>query len=160
MPLIQLSTFIKAPVQRVFDLSRSIDLHKISTAHSKEEAVAGTTNGLINVNETVTWQAYHLFKKRRFTSVISEMTMPEHFRDEMTEGDFVSFKHDHYFDAAGGGTIMSDIIKFKSPYNIIGVIFNQAYLTGYLKKLTVKRNECIKLYAESGAWKSILNKNY
>lgn len=159
MPVIQLSTFINAPEQRVFDLSRSIDLHKISTEHSKEEAVRGTTKGLINVNETVTWQAYHLFKKRRFTSVISKMTIPEHFCDEMTEGDFVSFKHDHYFDASNGGTIMSDIIKFKSPYNIIGIIFNKVYLTRYLKDLTIKRNDCIKLYAESDNWKTILNNN-
>ena len=159
MPVIQLSTFIKAPVERVFDLSRSIDLHKVSTKHSNEEAIAGTTKGLININESVTWQADHLFKKRKFTSVISKMSIPEHFRDEMTEGDFVSFKHDHYFDAAHGGTIMRDIIKFKSPYNIIGKVFNKFYLTRYLKNLTIKRNECIKLYAESGEWKNILNRN-
>ena len=158
MPAIQLSTFIKAPVERVFDLSRSIDLHKISTKHSHEEAVAGVTRGLINLNETVTWQADHLFKKRRFTSVISKMTIPKYFRDEMIEGDFASFKHDHYFDADNGGTIMTDNIVFKSPYNIIGIVFNKIYLTSYLKDLVTKRNECIKLYAESREWENILNK--
>ena len=30
MPFIHLTTFIEAPVQRVFDLSRSIDVHKLS----------------------------------------------------------------------------------------------------------------------------------
>ena len=159
MPVIQITTFIKAPVEIVFDLSRSIDLHKISTKHTSEEAIAGVTKGLINVKETVTWQAKHLFKKRKFTSIISEMTIPQHFCDEMTRGDFVFFKHDHYFDALNGGTIMSDIIKFKSPYNIIGKVFNTIFLTRYLKDLTIKRNECIKLYAESGEWKTILNKN-
>ncbi|MDB5198486.1 MAG: hypothetical protein JWO92_449 [Chitinophagaceae bacterium] len=159
MPVIKLSTFIKAPVERVFDLSRSIDLHKISTKHSNEEAIAGITKGLININETVTWQANHLFKKRRFTSEITSMTTPVHFCDEMTAGDFVSFKHDHYFDPVEGGTIMRDLIKFKSPYNIIGKVFNKIYLTHYLKDLTIKRNECIKLYAESFEWKIILNKN-
>ena len=87
------------------------------------------------------------------------MTIPGHFRDEMTEGDFVSFKHDHYFDAAGDCTIMRDIIKFKSQYKIIGKIFNEIYLTRYLKNLTIKRNEYIKLYAESGEWKNILTGN-
>ncbi|MDB5222453.1 MAG: hypothetical protein JWN83_1120 [Chitinophagaceae bacterium] len=159
MPVIKLSTFIKAPVERVFDLSRSIDLHKISTKHSNEEAIAGITKGLININETVTWQANHLFKKRRFTSEITSMTTPVHFCDEMTAGDFASFKHDHYFDPVEGGTIMRDLIKFKSPYNIIGKVFNKIYLTHYLKDLTIKRNECIKLYAESCEWKIILNKN-
>ena len=160
MPLIQLSTFIKAPVERVFDLSRSIDLHKVSTKHSNEEAVAGVIKGLINLNETVTWEANHLFKKRQFTSVISKMTAPKHFRDEMIDGDFKSFKHDHYFKAANGGTIMEDKIVFKSPYNIIGIVFNKIHLTRYLKNLIIKRNECIKLYAESGEWKTILNKDY
>jgi hypothetical protein len=63
MTKIHLTTFIAAPIDRVFDLSRSIDLHKISTAHTNEEAIAGTTTGLIKFNETVTWQAKHLFKK-------------------------------------------------------------------------------------------------
>lgn len=157
MPLIQLSTFIKAPVERVFDLSRSIDLHKISTRHTNEKAIAGIRTGLISLNETVTWQAIHLFKKRTFTSVISRMTKPAYFRDEMTRGDFVSFKHDHYFKPLDDGTVMNDIIKFESPYNIIGIIFNKIYLTGYLKNLVIKRNECIKLYAESGEWKTILH---
>ena len=159
MPSFQLSTFIKAPVERVFDLSRSIDLHKVSTQHSNEEAVAGVTKGLINENETVTWQANHLFKKRKFTSVISKMTIPEHFRDEMTEGDLKSFKHDHYFDATDDGTIMKDDIVFKTPFKIIGAAFNKIYLTHYLKNLLIKRNECIKLYAESEKWKTILNKD-
>lgn len=160
MPIIQLSTFIKAPVERVFDLSRSIDLHKVSTKHSNEKAVAGVMKGLINLNERVTWQADHLFKKRKFTSVISKMTTPKHFRDEMIEGDFKSFQHDHYFSAKDSGTIMKDNIIFQSPYNIIGKIFNKIYLTRYLKNLVVKRNECIKFYAESGKWKTILNEDY
>lgn len=156
MPEIQLSTFIKAPRERIFDLSRSIDLHIISTKHTREQAVAGVMEGLIGLNETVTWQAFHLFKKRRFSSILSAMTRPEYFRDEMTEGDFVYFKHDHYFTESGTGTLMQDIIEFKSPYRIIGKVFNKIYLTRYLKDLVIKRNSGIKLYAESGKWRSIL----
>lgn len=166
MPVIELSTFINAPVQRVFDLSRSIDLHKISTKGTNEKAINGTTHGLISLNETVTWQAYHLFKTRIFTSVISKMTRPSYFCDEMTKGDFVSFKHHHYFvkknsseDAMCEGTVMTDIVLFNSPLNIIGVIFNKVYLTRYLKNLLIKRNECIKVYAESAEWKTILDHN-
>ena len=35
MPLIHLTTFIAAPAERVFDLSRSIDVHKKSLAHTQ-----------------------------------------------------------------------------------------------------------------------------
>ena len=156
MPVIEISTFIKAPIEIVFDLSRSIDLHKVSTKHTNEQAIDGVTSGLINVNQSVTWQANHLYKKRKFTSVISSMTTPVHFCDEMIEGDFVSFKHDHYFIEKDEGIILNDIIKFKTPYKIIGIIFNSLFLTRYLKSLIIKRNECIKLYAESGKWKNIL----
>ncbi|MEH6514179.1 hypothetical protein [Maribacter arcticus] len=47
MPRIELRTEINAPKEIVFDLSRSIDLHKISTEHTKEEAISGKTSGLI-----------------------------------------------------------------------------------------------------------------
>ncbi len=41
MPRIELKIEIKADIQIVFDLSRSIDLHKISTEHTNEPAIAG-----------------------------------------------------------------------------------------------------------------------
>ena len=50
MPRIKLQIHIKAGRDIVFDLSRSIDLHKISTKHTKEEAVGGKLSGLIGMN--------------------------------------------------------------------------------------------------------------
>ena len=40
MPTITLTTIIKAPIENVFDLARSIDLHQHSMQHTKEKAVA------------------------------------------------------------------------------------------------------------------------
>jgi hypothetical protein len=54
MPKIELRTEISADKDLVFDLSRSIDLHKVSTQHTNEEAIAGKTSGLIGLNESVT----------------------------------------------------------------------------------------------------------
>ena len=156
MPKIHLTSFIAAPIQRVFDLSRSISLHKISTASTNEKAIAGTINGLINKNETVTWQAKHLFKTRRFTSKIIEMQSPDFFIDEMVKGDFVSFHHQHHFKAAENGTIMIDLISFESPYGVIGKIANSIFLTTYIKFFLIKRNAVIKDYAETQKWKPIL----
>ncbi len=156
MPKIHLTSFIAAPIQRVFDLSRSISLHQISTASTNEKAIAGTMNGLINKNETVTWQAKHLFKTRQFTSKITEMQAPDFFIDEMVKGDFVSFHHQHHFKAAENGTIMIDLISFESPYGVIGKIANSIFLTTYIKKFLIKRNAVIKDYAETQKWKPIL----
>ncbi|MEJ7589306.1 MAG: SRPBCC family protein, partial [Ferruginibacter sp.] len=120
MSKIHLTTLIQAPIERVFDLSRSINLHKISTSHTNETAVAGVITGLIGLDETVTWQATHLFKLRRFTSKITGMERPVHFTDEMTAGDFKNFKHEHYFKQITNGTIMIDQVEFNSPYGAIG----------------------------------------
>ncbi len=156
MSKIHLTTFIAAPIERVFNLSRSITLHKISTAHTNEKAIAGVTSGLINKDETVTWQAKHLFKTRQHTSKITAMQSPDSFTDEMIKGDFKNFKHQHHFKQIDNGTIMIDIVDFESPYGSLGKFFNAVYLKKYIEKFLIKRNDIIKHYAETEKWKVIL----
>jgi ligand-binding SRPBCC domain-containing protein len=157
MPHIHLTTFITAPAKRVFDLSRSITLHKKSMAHTNETAIAGTTSGLINKDETVTWQGKHFFKVRQFTSLIKEMQIPLNFTDEMTKGDFKSFIHQHHFKQVDNGTIMIDIVDFETPYGIVGQLANGLFLKKHIENLLAGRNKLIKQYAESEKWKAILN---
>lgn len=157
MPVIHLTTFIAAPVERVFDLSRNISLHKISMQHTGEEAIAGTTSGLINKDETVTWKAKHLFKTRFFTSKVIEMKPYEKFTDKMIKGDFLFFQHEHFFKPAENGTIIIDIINFETPYGFLGKLVNQFYLNTYLEKLITNRNEVIRQYAVSEKWRALLS---
>lgn len=158
MPTIHLTTFIAAPADVVFDLSRHIGLHKESMSAYNEEAVAGTRFGLIENEETVTWQAKHLFKKRLLRSKISAMKKPEMFIDEQVEGDFKMMKHEHHFKPCDNGTIVIDLFHFESPYGVVGRGLNTLYLTNYLKRLLEKRNKTIKEYAESDKWKKLLIK--
>ena len=157
MSHIHLTTFIKAPIERVFDLSRSITLHKVSTSKTGEKAIAGVTSGLISKDETVTWQAKHLFKTRQFTSKITEMQSPLLFIDEMINGDFKNFRHQHHFKKVENGTIMIDLVDFESPYAVLGKIVNSIFLKKYIETFLIKRNTTIKEYAETGKWKVILN---
>ncbi len=158
MPNIHLTTFIAAPIERVFDLARSIDLHKKTMSNYAEQAVAGLTTGLIGKDETVTWKAKHLLKTRYLKMKITEMNRPVSFVDEMVEGDFKSFRHQHHFKQIENGIFMIDILDFETPYGNIGQFVNQFYITGYLRKLLEARNEIIKIYAESNKWKDLLNK--
>jgi ligand-binding SRPBCC domain-containing protein len=156
MPVIHLTTFIAAPIERVFDLSRSIELHKKSMSHTGEQAVAGTTMGLIGMDETVTWKAKHLMKTRIMKVRITAMQKPSNFTDEMVEGDFRSMKHEHHFKQIQNGTLAIDIFTFESPYGALGKMVNTFYLRKYMEKLLAKRNRLIKEYAESDKWKFIL----
>ncbi|HEY4207475.1 MAG TPA: SRPBCC family protein [Puia sp.] len=158
MPTIHLTTFVAAPAERVFDLSRSIDLHRKSMAHTGEEAIAGTVTGLLGLDETVTWKARHLFKTRIMRSRVTAMNRPLSFTDEMVEGDFKSLRHEHYFKSIGNGTLLIDLFHFESPYGGLGRLANRLFLTEYLKKLLEGRNDIIREYAESEKWKFILNR--
>ena len=157
MSQIVVESFIAAPIATVFDLSRSIDLHVISTGKTNEQAIEGVTSGLINEGEYVTWKAYHLFKTRYFTSKITDMQPPFYFRDEMVNGDFKKFYHEHFFEIHESGTLMRDLIFLQSPYGLIGRLADAVYLKQYITGFLLERNAVIKRYAESGSWKQILH---
>lgn len=156
MPTIHLTTFIAAPADVVFDLSRHIGLHKDSMAKHKEEAVAGTRFGLIGKDETVTWRARHVFKSRILRVRVTEMRKPELIINEQAAGDFKMMKHEHYFKTCDNGTILIDLFHFELPYGLLGEWFNNLYLTKYVKHLLENRNKMIKDVAESGRWKKLL----
>ena len=149
MPKIILTTLIHAPIEKVFDLSRSIDLHMESTRQTGEKAIAGKTSGLIELGETVTWKAKHFGIWQTLTSKITEYDHPNLFVDEMVSGAFKSIHHQHHFIASGNQTIMKDIFEFESPLGVLGRIFNKLILTKYLTKLLKERNRVIKEAAES-----------
>lgn len=157
MPKIILQTVIHAPKEIVFDLSRSIDLHKISTEHTNETAIAGRTTGLIELGESVTWRAKHLGVYQTLSSVITEMKRPDFFVDELEKGIFKRFRHVHAFSEEKGITTMTDAFDYTSPLGILGKAVDALFLKKYLKKLLEKRNQTIREFAESGKWKELLS---
>jgi ligand-binding SRPBCC domain-containing protein len=151
MPTIHLTTDIRAPIAVVFDLSRNIDLHQQSMAATQERAVGGRTQGLIERDEEVTWEAVHFGVRQRLTARITHFERPFHFRDTMVRGIFKRFDHDHRFAVHGTGTIMTDIFDFTSPLGLLGRAVDLVYLERYLRKLLRSRNNMIKTIAEHDA---------
>ena len=156
MPVIKIQTIINADKKIVFDLSRSIDLHKISIKQTNEEAIAGITTGLIGKGESVTWKARHFGIYQKLSSKITEFRQPDYFVDEMEKGIFKRFKHEHIFEDYMGKTLMTDVFDYESPLWILGKIADILFLKNYMKRLLEKRNEVIKEFAESGKWKEVL----
>jgi ligand-binding SRPBCC domain-containing protein len=112
VPGFRIVTDIDAPLERCFDLSRSIDLHLESMIASGERAVAGVTAGLIGADQEVSWEARHFGVRWRMTSRITAFEPPHRFVDEMVRGPFRSFRHEHLFEPAGAGTRMTDVVTF------------------------------------------------
>ncbi|MGB3077010.1 MAG: SRPBCC family protein [Chitinophagales bacterium] len=156
MSLIILTTLIHAPIQRCFDLSRSIDLHMHSTSKTKEKAIAGVTAGLIGLNESVIWRAKHLGVYQQLTVAITAFDNPNSFTDTMVKGIFKSMQHEHRFESKGNTTIMTDHLHFKAPLGILGTLAEKLFLTDYMKCFLLERNQMIKTVAESETWRKYL----
>lgn len=157
MPVIRLYTTINAPVTVVFNLARSIDLHKISTAHTNEEAIAGVTSGLISMGESVTWRARHFGVQQLLTSRVTAFNEPVFFTDEMVAGAFKSFKHDHIFKQEDATVVMTDVFKYTSPLGVLGQLADVLFLKKYMTRLLTERNRIVKQFAEdSELYKKIL----
>ena len=157
MPTITLTTEIRAEIEVVFDLARSVDLHKISAAHTDEEAIAGRTTGLVEVNETITWRAKHLGIRQELTSLITDVEKPTYFADEMVKGAFKRFRHEHFFSDKNGVVVMKDIFDYDAPLGILGRFADVLFLEKYMTEFLEKRNQIIKEFAESERWKEVLD---
>jgi ligand-binding SRPBCC domain-containing protein len=153
VPVIELTTEIRAPIERTFDLARSVDLHMDSTAHTGERAIAGVTSGLMALGQEVTWRARHLGIWQHLTSRITAFERPFHFRDSMVRGAFRRFDHDHFFAQRGEIAIMRDVFDFQSPFGILGRIADQLFLTGYMRRFLRTRHALIKTVAETEQWR-------
>ena len=140
---------IQAPIEKCFDMARDIDLHMKSVSDTDEQAIGGTTSGLIGPGETVTWRARHLGITQYFTSKITAFDRPNYFQDAMQQGAFKSFVHDHYFSVKHGQTSMLDVVEFQSPFWLLGSAVDALFMKSYLYRLISKRCKFIK---ESAEW--------
>jgi ligand-binding SRPBCC domain-containing protein len=149
MTTIHITTIIKAPIQIVFDNNRDIDIHQQSASKTNEKAIAGVTSGLINYNETVTWRGKHFGFYLTHKSRITAMDFYTYFVDEMEDGHFKSFKHEHFFDEKNGITTMIDHLEYETPFRIFGKLFDVLFLKKHLINFILHRNKIIKEISES-----------
>jgi ligand-binding SRPBCC domain-containing protein len=148
MTTINLITKIKAPKQIVFDASRNIDIHQQSASPSKEKAIAGVTSGMINLGETVTWRGKHFGFYLTHKSRITAMSLYDYFVDEMEQGKFKSFRHEHFFEEENGITIMKDKLQYETPFSIFGRLFDVLFLKKHLTNFLLERNKVLKEVSE------------
>lgn len=140
--------FIYAPRDICFDVARDIDIHTQSTSQTNERAIGGVTSGLIELNETVTWEAVHFGIKQNLTVRITEFDFPNRFVDEMEKGAFKRFYHVHEFIEKPNGTLMLDTFDYTSPFGFIGKIADRLFLEQYMREFLITRNRYIKKVAE------------
>ncbi|WP_409252161.1 SRPBCC family protein [Bacillus sp. SCS-153A] len=150
MPIIEHQLFIKAPIEICFDLARNVDIHTQTTSHTKERAVGGVTEGLLEEGDMVTWEAVHFGIKQRLTAKVTVMERPSKLVDIMVKGAFHSFEHTHQFIEEAGGTLMIDRFQYKSPLGPLGTLADKLFLEKYMRNFIASRANVLKEIAEEG----------
>ena len=152
-------TVIHAPIERCFDLARSVEVHLAGNVHSGEsaKAIAGVTSGLVGLGQRVTWRAKHFGVWHSLTSEITVMDRPAYFQNIMIEGIFRLMKHDHFFrPLSRAATEMKSVYCFAAPLPLLGRVAEMAFLGRYMKALLRERNAAVKEIAESSKWREYL----
>ncbi len=152
------STVVEAPLQRTFDLARSVEVHLLGNVHFGEQATAGVSTGLIGAGESVTWRARHFGVRQYLTSALTMYEPPVYFQDTMLRGAFRSMQHNHFFLAlpVGDGaprTEMRDVFRFAAPWGPLGWVAERVVLRRYMRALLRERNRVIREVAASGEWR-------
>ena len=152
-------TVIRAPIERCFDLARSVEVHLAGNVHSGETAVAeaGVTSGLISIGQRVTWRAKHFCVWQTLTSEMTAMDRPRYFQNTMVQGIFQFMRNDHLFRTfSPEATEMRNTFCFAAPIPVMGRLAEMVFLRRYMYALLRERNAVIKGIAESSEWQRYL----
>jgi ligand-binding SRPBCC domain-containing protein len=125
-------------------MALSVDAHMSSMGPSGERVVAGVRSGTLALGQSVTWQAKHFGLPFRMTSKITEYEQPTRFVDEQTSGPFASWWHEHQFAEHRGQTVMTDLVRYRSPAGPLGRLVDRVVLERYMRRLLMLRNAWLK----------------
>lgn len=151
MTTVIVETRIEAPIALCFDLARDVDAHLRSSAWTGERAVGGKTSGLLDLGDTVTFEAVHFGIRQRLTSKIVELARPQRFVDEQVKGAFASLRHVHEFFAEVNCTLMRDTLTWRSPLGLLGIVADKLLIERHMREYMVVKQAHLKAHAEQAS---------
>jgi hypothetical protein len=136
---------IDAPLERCFDLARSIDVHVYTARGISGKAIAGKTSGLADLGDTTTWSARFFGLRFRVTTKVVTMKKPFGFSERLERGLFKRFEHDYALrDLGNGVTELEDAFIFESPCGWVGKLFDRFVLQKVMRETMESRLDDIK----------------
>ncbi len=156
MPKLQFTTLIHAPIQRVFDLTRCVSLHKRHFEKHNIVPVLGKYSGLLDPRDHVSWKGKFGRKVRQIAVEVTEMKAPGYFKMEFQKDLFDQFSHEVYLTGIENGTIVMDHISYELPPKTFSLNLNNRCVKKWVTDLLKERNALCKEYAEGNNWHAIL----
>jgi hypothetical protein len=149
---IEIETLIEIPVEVCFDLARDVDKHAESAAFSGERLVPpGRLHGLLELGDFVAFEARHFGMRQTFVARIIELEPPRRFVDEMVRGAFRWLRHEHEFHIHARGTLMRDVIQWRSPLGFLGRIADALFIKRHMESFVRTKQQNLKRIGEAVA---------
>jgi ligand-binding SRPBCC domain-containing protein len=149
MGRIAISMDIRAPIAHCFDLARDVEVHCVTSSFTGERVMPpGRTAGLLELDDTVTFEGRHFGVRLKMTARIVEMKRPFQFVDELIAGPFVWFRHDHQFKVCDGVTQMVDALHWKGPLGPVGRLVDTLVLERHMAWYLRTKQQALKELAE------------
>lgn len=153
MFILEASTHIAAPLERVFQLSCSLEIVERELGmHPVASPDSTRTQGLVIGGDRIRWEGWQLGFWNYHVSLISAYRPYDFFQDSMVAGRFRFFQHDHSFAAAGDQVLLKDTIRFSLPWGWAGRLAGRYIVAPHIARLLRRRFALLKRIAESGEW--------
>ncbi|MDE3104815.1 MAG: SRPBCC family protein [Acidobacteriota bacterium] len=149
------TTWIAAPVERVFRLAACLDLQLLAGERRGLRILAGRGQGLLAGGDRITWRQRVLGLPIRYQTEVNVWHPHHHFRTMMLLGPLRSYHHDRYFAAQNDGTRLQDEVTLR-PGGVTAWL-PTAVLRSQLQKRLLERNARLKQVAESNDWHTYLD---
>ncbi len=156
METIRITKMVKAPMDRCFRLSRSIDLQRALDGMN-DGPMEGPSSGLIGPNDTITWQRRTFLRVTLLKTSIDVFRPVSYYREVMVKGPYVSYEHEHHFAPFNDGTRIREEIRFTPPTGLMGRIAMRFYLRKRLVRQLEQHLAKLKQVAESEEWHAYLD---
>ncbi len=78
-----------------------------------------------------------------WTSKINAVKEKQYFTDDMIEGPFSIWHHQHFFREKDGGTEIHDIVDYKVPLGFIGQLFHPILVKKRVQEIFKYREEIV-----------------
>jgi len=116
---------------------------------TRERVVTSIASDQLGPDAVVTWEGTHFGAQIRLMSKITQFDAPRSFEDEQIAGPFQSFWHRHEFSEESGVTVMTDRVRYRAPFGLLGRLAERVFLDRYLRALLERRAAHLRALAES-----------
>ena len=147
---------VNAPIERCFDITRSIEAHEDTSILIKGKAVGGKTRGLSELGDETTWSARFLGCRFKVRTRIIEMNAPHEICEQRVSGIPRHFDHRYSLTSTEDGTLIEDAFTIGFPFGVLGDFFLKAVLLNHLTLVQNQRLKAIQKICEGNGWQKYL----